>query len=202
LDAALQAAHNIQDPIFCARSTARWNAMYELWWRSDGFDVTAQARQLAEDPSAPAFAALHRVGESYFYRLDHLLPLPWLGQDTTLRALADIYQRPVAEFQRLNSEWGWAPETPLSAETLVRVPDPGFAPLLAARFAAESLVAPALGQQDRVRLIQILVPVAVSDMTALDTVLARLLLAARPSDPAVLDALAKLWRKPWAKAVT
>ena len=71
----------------------------------------------------------------------------------------------------------------------VRIPDRGLAPLLAARVAAAVLVDPALDAVQRIEAIQALVPVAAANPTALDTVLARLLLAARPADPARLGAV-------------
>jgi hypothetical protein len=65
-----------------------------------------------------------------------------------------------------------------------------MAPLVAARLAAEVLVAP-LQAEERVRLIQRLVPIAAASPTVLDTVLSRVLVAAAPlmtSD--ILEALA------------
>jgi hypothetical protein len=54
------------------------------------------------------------------------------------------------------------------------------------------LVAPGLADGVRGALIRSLVPVAAANPTALDTVLARLLLAERPADPATLQELAAL----------
>lgn len=62
--------------------------------------------------------------------------------------------------------------------TTIHVLDPGLAPLLAARLAAETLVTPGRSDAERVALIRPLVPVAAANPTALDTVLAGLLLAA------------------------
>ena len=41
LDSASNSAHNVQDPTFCARTTARFNALRELWWSTPpgGFDA-------------------------------------------------------------------------------------------------------------------------------------------------------------------
>jgi hypothetical protein len=73
----------------------------------------------------------------------------------------------------------------------VPIPDTSFAPLLAARFSAEALAQrDALGS-DGPRLIKLLVPIAAADATALDTVLARLALTSRPSEP-MLHALEKI----------
>lgn len=192
LAAAQRAAHNIQDAVFCARRTARVNAMRERWWRP-GFDVVSAARRLRQDPAAPEFAAMHCVGEAYEHRSgQEKLPLPdGLRQANTLQALAQAYDRPPADIQRLNP--GWALDEPLPPGTWVNIPDaPGFPALIAARFAAEALVAPALSDEERMALIQSLVPVAAINPTALDTVLARLALAARPTDSALLDSLGQL----------
>jgi hypothetical protein len=195
LGAAQEAAHNIQDDTFCARSTARFNAMREFWWQPSGIDnLPAGVSRLRDDPSAPEFAALHRVDEGYDKR-EWLAKLPFppeMRAANTLQALADVYKRPLTEFQRLNRDAGWTVDQALDPGAPVRVPDPGFATLLAARFAAEALVEPALSPPARRELIQSLVPVAAANPTALDTVLARLLLADPPSDLASLDVLARL----------
>ena len=52
-------------------------------------------------------------------------------------------------------------------------------PVLAARFASAVLIAPGLTDERRSALIQQLAPLAITNRTALDTVLARLLLSAR-----------------------
>jgi hypothetical protein len=72
LDAAQRSAHNIQDATFCARTTARVNAMRQRWWGSPpGQELTVReaARALCESSSGPRFAALHHVGEAYDQRL-------------------------------------------------------------------------------------------------------------------------------------
>jgi hypothetical protein len=191
LKAALAASHNIQDATFCARVTACVNAMIGRWWGASGFEVEAMSRSLSQDASTPEFAGLHWVGEEYAERAPAGgMPLPDdLRQANTLRALADVYHRPLAEFQRLNHECGWTVDEPLPPGTPVHVPDTGFAALLAARFSAEALVDTALPDHQRVALTQSLVPIAAANPTALDTVLSRLLLAARPTDPAVLEVL-------------
>lgn len=191
LKASRAASHNIQDATFCARMTARINAMTLRWWGSSGFEVEAMSRSFCQDAGAPEFSALHWIGEEYSKRSKRSpaggMPLPdELRQANTLRALAEIYHRPLAEFQRLNRERGWAVDEPLASGTPVNIPDAGFASLLAARFAAEVLVDTSLPDQQRVALIQSLVPIAAANPTALDTVLSRLLLAARPTDIAVL----------------
>jgi len=196
LQAAQRAAHNIQDSMFCARTTGRFNAMVSRWWRTPpvGFDV-AVARRLCQTPDAPEFAALHIVGESYLFREwgPDKMPLPgWVLGANTLETLANLYQRPLVEFQRLNREQGWAKDDPLPEGTWVNIPGAELAPLLAARFAAEALIEPTLTDHERVELIQSLLPTADTNPTALDTILTRLLLASRPSDIAILDALEQI----------
>jgi hypothetical protein len=78
---------------------------------------------------------------------------------------------------------------------LLNVPDPGFPPRLAARFAAAILVDPLRSPEDRIGLIAALVPVAATDPTSLDAVLGRLVLAtamANPGDVQLHDAFGQL----------
>lgn len=86
----------------------------------------------------------------------------------------------------------WDPDQPIPAGTPIPVPDPGMAPLVAARLAAETMIVPGLFDPERVALIRSLVPVAAANPSALDTVLARLLLVERPADPEILGRLADL----------
>jgi len=200
LDKARTAAHNVQDPTFCARSTARYNALRDHWWGSLGGDPLAAAERLAEDSSAPEFAAVHVIGEDYGGRREGGLPRP--PNARTLHELSDLYHRPLSDFVRLNFEFGWQPDDDLPNGAHVRVPDRGLAPLLAARFAAEVLVRPGLAMAEQVRQVQALVPVAAANPTALDTVLSRLLLVARPSDPPLLKALVALADKARSEGAT
>lgn len=181
LGEAHSSAHNIREASFCVRTTARFNAMKLRWWWPEGFDVARAAKDLLNDPNGRQFAPLHVPGERYLHRVGSGLSHEVLHA-CSLPALAAVYRRPLADFQRLNPEI--LPDQRFESHELVlrpvRVPDPKFAPLLVARFTAEALVAPALGQEERVRLIQSLVPLAGADPTALDTVLMRLVLAAYP----------------------
>jgi hypothetical protein len=201
LEAARTAAHNVQDETFCARSTARYNAMRRRWWnppagRAPGVDLVAAGRRLSDDGGGAEFAALHVVGESYDGRRDGGLPRPETAHTArSLARLAELYHRPLTELLQLNQGNGWQAETSLRDGTKVRIPDRGLAPLLAARFAAAVLIDPALDEAQRIEAIQALVPVAAANPTALDTVLARLLLAASPADPARLGALLDLAEK-------
>jgi hypothetical protein len=191
---ARTAAHNVQDPTFCARSTARYNAMRCIWWNGAlGGDLAGVVRRLAEDASTPEFAALHIVGERYDGRRGGGLPRPeYPGHATSLRELSDLYHRPLTDFLRLNHEFGWQADTPLNFDTVVRVPERGLATLIACRLSAAVLSTAALSQLEQVALIQALVPVAAANPTTLNTVLARLLLAAQPSDPGLLAVLLDL----------
>ena len=183
---------------FCARSTSRYNAMRRGWWNppagtAPGVDLVDAGRRLSEDGGGAEFAALHVVRESYDGRRPGGMPRPETAHTAdSLSRLAELYHRPLADLLRLNRGNGWQVETSLADGTEVRIPDRGLAPLLAARFAAAVLVEPGLDAVQRVEAIQALVPVAAANPTALDTVLAGLLLAARPVDTAKLGALLDL----------
>jgi hypothetical protein len=194
LQFAQEAAHNIQDHFFCARSTSRLNAMRNRWWTPALPDARQSAKRLATDGApAPEFAALHEVGEAYGRRVlgPQSLILPdWMREASTLRSLSLVYNRPVSEFLELNAELGSSPDATLAPGTEVNVPDRGFSTLLAARVAAGVLADPGLGPDEQAEVIKSLAPVAADNPTALDTVLARLLLAAGPAIiPPVLDRL-------------
>jgi hypothetical protein len=184
LDRAQEAAHNIQDHFFCARSTARFNAMRHRWWKAPFPDARQSAKRLNSDSSlAPEFAARHEVVETYRRRVlgPQSLVLPdWMRGASTLRSLSLVYNRPVSELLELNVEQGWSADLSLPSGTPVNVPDLGFSTLLAARLAAGVLRDPALSPDEQAETIKSLVPLAADNPTALDTVLARLLLAASP----------------------
>ncbi len=189
LAAAEQAAHNIQDFTFCARTTARVAATRERWWPVPPLNPTQAAAavgRLRGDRSAPEFSAMHVVGEDYRHREPGgrtLMPQQMLTA-ATLEELAGVYQRPIEEFLRHNQERGWAPDQPLPVGTRVNVPDPGFPPLIAARLSAAILAGGppgALAAQ-----LRHLVPVTGADVTALGTVLARLLLCSPTQDSQLL----------------
>jgi len=177
VDAARAAAHNIQDYAFCARATARVNALEALGW-----PPTAAAARFAEHPDAPEFAAWHRVGEDYALRDQGpaKLKIPWEArQAATPAALAELYRVSVDELLAANPGTGWTADTLLAPDTRVNVPDPAFIPMVAARLAAGALADPVASAQ-RVRAIMRLAPHALADLQSLDTVLARLVIATRP----------------------
>ena len=185
LNEAIAAAQNIQEEVFCLRSTARVNAFVERWWHPAApFDPVDAARRLVDEPDHADFAACHIVRRRFDQRAQGSDNLP-LREDVfaadTLAALATLYQRPLAEFERLNRHLWLTPQSVLAAETRVNVPDPEFAPLLAARLAAELVIAP-ITADDKVAAIQSLVPIAARNPTTLDTVLARLFLVVQPTD--------------------
>jgi hypothetical protein len=180
--AARDAVHNIQDPTFCARSTARYNAIRRMWWAETGFDVVATANRLHAAPSAPEFAGIHEIGEQYKPRPkdpEERMSMAEFTQANTLAGLSRLFKCPEAELRRLNTDIDWEAGKKLSNGVEVHIPDPGMATWLAPRLAAEALVPDKLSDQEQIRLIQSLVPLAAASPTALDTVLARLALAAR-----------------------
>lgn len=188
------ASHNIQDARFCAKSTIRYNAIRHRWWKCpDSSNIAETVREFCENPANSQFSSLHFVGEDYSKRTTqglNKLPLPnWLRQATTLKTIAEIYQKSVVELQRFNPKQDWSVDTPLSSGTWVNIPDPGFVNLLTGRLSAEILVNRDLSDGERVKLIQALVPLAADNSTVLDTVLSRLLIAAHPNDASILDSI-------------
>lgn len=189
IDAALalaqSAADNVQDPSFCARMTARVNALRQNWWQ--GFDLEERVRRLAEASHLPDFAALHRVGHPYDKRRPGALVFePWVREDRSFDNLQRLYQRSKADFLRLNGG-----ERPLKTDDAVAVPDRGFVPHIAARLAAEILAQAGAAPMPAhcLQLLRSLVPYAVLSPTALDAVLSRLVLAqARSAAPPDLAA--------------
>lgn len=72
------------------------------------------------------------------------------------------------------------------ASPKMSVPDAGFATQLAVRYAAEVMVNDGFSTSERLNLLQSLVPLGAPNSTALDCILSRLLLAAHPTDSALL----------------
>ena len=195
LSAAQQSAHNINDPTFCARTTARVNAIRERWRSAPpggAPDLRATAERLRNDNAASEFAARHHVGEDYAGRdTDRTVPLAEsVRSAATLEQLAAAYERPLVDFLRLNA--GLEPNQPLPPGTAVNVPDPGFAPFVATFLSAHAVADPSLSEAERAGVIQVLVPVASRDVSALDTLLARLLLSSSAQDPGPLRRLHQL----------
>jgi hypothetical protein len=197
LDKASHAAQNIQDEVFCIRMTARVNAFRDHAWKAPAgsYRVAEAIQAFSQDPGLSPYVPVHVVGSLYPEREvdDDKRPLPdEFSKANTLRRLAEVYRQPLSDFLRLNA--GQNGDDPLPDGARVFVPDPDFAPLLAAHFAAEALAADGLNSLQKVRAIQALAPVAAINPTALDTVLARLVLAAaaRPIDPAGMRELRRI----------
>lgn len=140
-------------------------------------------------PAGAEFAAVHIVGEAYERRDAAGIPPPpsSLLEADTLAGLSVIYQQGLHEFLDLNAGRGWSGDQILPSGAQVNVPDPGFAPLLAAWLSAQVLVDSALTDHERVTALQWLVPIAVRDVTCLDAVPARLVLACPELDQASLE---------------
>jgi hypothetical protein len=184
IDAALESAHaashRIQDYPFCLRATAMVNAMRLRWWTQGPPPDTVES--FADNPLAEDFCAVHRVLEEFSYRYGDP-SFPSLGipaEVLNARTVGDIaaaYGRKPETLARVNPLIGI--DQQLSRDDNVNIPEPDFAPILAARLSAAALALPGLTDERRSALIQRLVPVALPNPTALDTVLARLLLSAR-----------------------
>jgi len=180
LAGAVGAAVNVQDPSFCARSTSRCRTIRDRWWPLVPLDLPLLIERFVREPGADEFAPVHKIGCDYDGRSDApgSIPLPgWVTEARSLDDLSSVYQRAREEIEALNPEI----DDPMAAIEIgaeVRVPDPEFAPILAAWLSAQVLADPVLITAERVALIQKLLPVAVGNPTVLDTILGRLCLAA------------------------
>jgi len=191
LDRARRSAHNVQDPGFCARTTARYNALRDRWWSGPIPNLAGLVSDFTANPEAPQFAPVHYTGECFADRTlqEEKLPLDYVTGAATLTVLAtEVFHLPVSAL--INRNPSLDPTRALDAGMKITIPDPKFAPLLAARLAAEVLVQPGISPEMRVNLLRQLVPVALADPTALGTVLARLVLAL---DSPPLDMLDRLF---------
>ena len=203
LQEALAAAQNIQDSVFRARSTAQVNAMMRRWWpMPDLPDLKDVVAKFSLHPGAVEFTALHIVGEKFPLREKGPDKLPLDGallEGKTLSYFAEAFRLPLADFVAANAGKGWDADTLLMDGTEINVPDPEFAPLVAARLAAEVVAADWLFPNEKRAMIQSLVIMAIHDRTAMDAVLARLLLAAASGDLALLERLLPLARQVYAQ---
>jgi hypothetical protein len=190
LEAALGAAHNVQDPLFCARITARVNAMRAAWWEKP-FDLPATVEQFCKEPDGAEFCPTHLAGEKFDQRSPEGMGLTYeLSTAGTLEQIEKAFGRRPGEVAALNP--GLPRGQALERGTPVRIPDPGFATWLAARFAGAALANTTLARGQRTAIIRSLVPLAAANPTALDTVLARLLLAERPAAAEMLAGIEEL----------
>ena len=188
LHEAYNAAQNILNPDFCLRTLSRVSALDREWWSHgpmSAADIDRWVREFGEDAHAIKFTARDRFDERQ-QSLEPRQDEPFIGtirQSRRLAALAYFYGISEPEFVKANP--GLSRSTDISDGTTVRVPDPLFTPLLAAFFAAKVLSSKELSRENRIELILKLVPPASTNPTALDTVLARLLLALRPDEEAL-----------------
>jgi hypothetical protein len=199
LQAARRSAHNIQEPSFCARTTAWVNAMCERWATIPGGALAGTIIRFARNPQTREFAPFHRIGEAYVERAPgkERLDMKQIREASTLSRLAtkEIFDIPVAELERLNPEFSRDQPLPVGLE--VAIPDSGFPAVLAARLSAEVLADGGLSTDTKADLVRMLVPVAVVNPTALDVVLSRLLLASSPISKDILDRLDTLSPANW-----
>ena len=160
--------------------------MLKRWWPPPIHDLAAVISRFITDPYTGEFAPVHQVGEQYTERspAERLTIPDAMRQAATLTQIADdVYRLPVVTLYRLNP--GIGPDDPLQPGAQIRVPERKFAPLMAARLAAEVLADPAIPKKDRNVLIRRLVPRAADNPTAMYTLLSRLLLATEPDHTSV-----------------
>ena len=189
LNCALEFAQNINDTSFCARSTARVNAIQHRWISLSTEDLIRVIEQLRRDPNSPEFSTIHLIGQKCnrdpsARPMDSSFIAP-----NTLADLTRAYNQPPEEWERLNLPLGLTLKSSLIGVPIVNVPDPGFATFLASRFSAFVLCNNDLNQDKKIDLLQKLVPVSASNPTNLDIVLGRLLIVACPIIPDVLQML-------------
>ena len=202
LTSATAGSHRIQDYRFCLQMASQVNAIRFHWSDMRNVDLAATVSRFLARPLSAEFCASHRVLDQFEYRekdqqLFQALPIPEpVRRARTLREIAAIFD---VDPQRLIgvNDWIWAPPAGVLDEVLqkddeVRVPDEEFVPILAARFAAEAMVADGVPPEERTRIVQRLVRMALPNPTAVDTVLERLvLMAGSPQHfPAVLRNIA------------
>ena len=184
LTSATAASHRIQDYRFCLQTTAIVNAVRARWSDMTTMDLEATVTRFLENPLSDDFCAVHRVLEQFDYRAHEYqtLAIPdSVRSARTLRQIADAFGYEPETLSDVNG-WIWpgpngAIDTLLEKDDAVNIPNRDFIPILAARFAAEALASKTLSAESRTRLIQQLVPLTLSNNTARDTVLGRLMLS-------------------------
>jgi len=186
LTTAKAASHRIQDHRFCLQMTAMVNAIHSRWSDMTGVDLQATVDRFLDNPLAGEFCAAHRVLEQFEYRAEdqqyfQALPIPEVVRKAqTLGDIAAMFDYEPQALITVN-EWIWAEPTAILTEVLqkddqINIPDPDFVPVLATRFAAETIVADAISPETRRLILQRLVRMALPNPTAVDTVLGRLIL--------------------------
>jgi hypothetical protein len=189
LAAALSAAHNVQDPAFAARITSQVNAITRLWEKPVD-DIGTQVSRFVRQPTNAEFAAVHIVGEQFARRdpVNHL-PIDKVTAADTVESLAQqVFQVPVGTVELINP--GIARNRPLDPGTVVHIPDPSLAPLIATWLSAQ-ILGSGLTLDRKTSLIASLVPAASSNPTLLDTLLARLVQVAPDLDPVRIETVSR-----------
>jgi serine/threonine-protein kinase len=211
---ALDAAHNVLDPVFCAQTTARVNTMRERWWPGPASaDLPGMAAHLADYPAAAEFSAVHTVDDQYSRRSrEGSGDLPARAA-RTLREIAAAYQFPLSDLLALEqpAPWRtegfpppgiqhpadqpatWTADELLPLGTRVAIPDPGMPPLIAARIAGAALAAGMRSELDwasvATTIRRVTTVAAAEPSAALPTTLARLLLATPVTDQSIFARL-------------
>jgi hypothetical protein len=83
---------------------------------------------------------------------------------------------PIGDFLLANAEKGLGADDPIPPGSEVNIPDPDFTSLLACRASVEVALSTSYSEDEKRMMLQMLIPVVIMDATALDTILARLLL--------------------------
>ena len=194
---ARAASHRIQDHLFCLQTTAMVNAIRMHWADMTNMDLEAIVERFTAAPLADEFCSVHRVFEEFEYRTkEHVhqaLPIPPAVQSAaTIADIAKIFEQHPRDVLAVNG-WVWGEPDAALVERLkkddpVSIPDPHFVPILAARLSAGIVASTILPDDRRLALLQRLVPLTMPNRTALNTILARLLMASR-TRPAPLPAV-------------
>ncbi len=157
LTSAIAASHRIQDHRFCYQMTAMVNAMRSKWVDIPAGELEAIVDRFLKEPLHDEFCTVHRVLEDLEYRAKdqdrfQALPIPEAPrQARSLREIAGVFDRDLRDVVKVNA-WVWSgSDSALEKDAEVNVPDPEFIPILAARFAAEALVAEGLSAETRSR---------------------------------------------------
>ena len=196
---ALRSAHKVQEPPFCAATTARVNAMVTKWWEGPIHALDEVIAAFHANPADQDFTALHMAGEQFENRGQDrdMLPIPQeMRIAATLQDIArHIYRLPIAELLRVNPDMD--PNAQLQQGAQIHIPDPSFTPLLAARLAAEVVAERDGFGGEALGLLMKLVPGAVGNTTALILVLARTLLTLGPAASDVIAGIEALTSQEW-----
>ena len=188
---ALDAAHNVLDPVFCARTTARVNTMCARWWPGPRpADLPGVAARLADYPAAAEFSAMHTIGDQYSRRSREDAGTLPIRTARTPREVAAAYQIPLPDLLAADPSATWTADDPLPPGTLLSIPDPGMPPLIAARIAGAALAAGIRSELDwataATTIRRVTLVAAGEPSAALAITLARLLLATQATDLSIL----------------